>query len=124
MPQTPHNTGQYLSHIHQEFDSKKKSSQSGEDADNLGVNEEINFFEDDCDIDSLNINFDFQFIEDKKRDRLMSMEGKDLHDFLFKSDEKKEEDNKNQMKLSFGFDEEGQDEDNCLELKNIKSSKF
>ena len=24
MPQTPHNTGQYLSHIHQEYEPKKK----------------------------------------------------------------------------------------------------
>ena len=127
MPQTPHNTGQYLSHIHQEFDSKKKPTQSCTNLDNLGIKEEINGFEDDCDEESLG-NFDFQFIEDKKRDRLMSMEGKELHDFLFKPDEKKDEDkkegNKNEMKLSFDFDEAEENEDLCLDMKNTKSSKF
>ena len=89
MPNTPHNTGQYLSHIHQEFDPKKKSSSLNKEIDDLGCNEIISCFEDeDDDFDELgNFNLDFEFIEDKKRDRLMSMEGKDLHNFLFKPNE-------------------------------------
>lgn len=125
MPETPHNTGQYLSHIHREFDSKRKSSNTGKEKDNLGCDEQISCFEDDDEeVESLgNTNFDFQFIEDKKRDRLMSMEGKDLHDFLFRSDEKKEEGlNDIPIKMNIAFDEVQEEDDNFLNLKNIKSS--
>ena len=84
MPETPHNTGQYLSHIHQESFNKKKVSQLDEDANDN--NEHINYYidnEDDND-DIENINLDFQFVKDKDRDNIMSLEGQKLNDFLFK----------------------------------------
>ena len=125
IPETPHNTGQYLSHIHREFDSKRKSSNTDKEKDNIGYNEQICCFEeDDEDVESLgNTNFDFQFIEDKKRDRLMSMEGKDLQDFLFKCDKKKEEGlNDTPIKMNIAFDEVEEEDNNFLNLKNVNSS--
>ena len=128
MPDTPHNTGQYLSHIHQEFDPKKKSSSLNKEIDELGCNEIISCFEDeDDDFDELgNVNLDFEFIEDKKRDRIMSMEGKDLHNFLFKPNENgnvengdNENANKNIIKSGLIFDETK--EENELDLISHKS---
>ena len=128
MPNTPHNTGQYLSHIHQEFDPKKKSASLNKEIDELGCNEIISCFEDeDDDFDELgNGNLDFEFVEDKKRDRLMSMEGKDLHNFLFKSNENgnvengdNENTNKNIIKTGLIFSESK--EENDLDLISHKS---
>ena len=124
MPDTPHNTGQYLSHIHQEFDPKKKSSEKN-NIDELGCNEIISCFEEDNedDIDDLcNFNFDFEFMKDKKRERLMSMEGKDLHNFLFKPNESGESaDNTNNLvKSELPLQEAKEEHD--LELHNNKSS--
>lgn len=89
IPDTPHNTGQYLCHIYQSNESKlKQKSQNEEGALESG----INFFEDDDDDDNDNLgNFDFEFNEDTKRERLMSLEGKDLQDFLFIPEEVNEE---------------------------------
>ena len=83
MPDTPHNTGQYLCHIYQENQSKENKKQKYNDEnDDLGMN----FFEEDDNddfgddyLDNLGIKFD----EDPKRERLMSLEGKDLENFLF-----------------------------------------
>ena len=83
IPDTPHNTGQYLCHIYQENESKdnKKQKDNNEEED-LG----INFFEEDDNddfaddyLESMGIKFN----EDSKRERLMSLEGKDLENFLF-----------------------------------------
>ena len=89
IPDTPHNTGQYLCHIYQENESKSKQKRENEeDEDNLG----LNFFEEDDDYDDLGTGiFDFKFNEDTKRERLMSLEGKDLQDFLFTPEEIKDE---------------------------------
>ena len=83
IPDTPHNTGQYLCHIYQENQSKENKKQKYNDEnDDLGMN----FFEEDDNddfgddyLDNLGIKFD----EDPKRERLMSLEGKDLENFLF-----------------------------------------
>ena len=64
--------------------NKKKVSQLDEDANDN--NEHINYYidnEDDND-DIENINLDFQFVKDKDRDNIMSVEGQKLNDFLFK----------------------------------------
>ena len=112
VPETPHNTGQYLSHIHQGFDPKKKQieinkekdadkdkDKDDKDMNNLD-NNNINLFEDDGeDLDDFgNINYDFEFIKDKNRDKLMSLEGKNLSNFLFKSKENGNDENKNLVK--------------------------
>ena len=98
MPKTPHNTGQYLSHIHQECFNKKKASQLNKDINDNDM-ENINFYEDneDDNDDIDNINLDFQFIQDKERDKIMALEGKDLHDFLFKPNGDNESDNNVKM---------------------------
>ena len=87
IPDTPHNTGQYLCHIYQANESKSK--QRKENEDDIG----LNFFDDDdCNYDDLGADiFDFKFNEDSKRERLMSLEGKDLQDFLFTPEEIKDE---------------------------------
>ena len=92
MPDAPHNTGQYLSHIYQELSRKNKSPSSNKDNDELAENEIISCFEDEDNSGDLqNLNLDFQFIEDKKRDQLMSMEGEDIQNFLFNHKEKEKE---------------------------------
>ena len=92
IPDTPHNTGQYLCHIYQSKDPKNKQKKENEE-DNDELN--LNFFEDDdddCNYDDLGGEiYDFKFNEDLKRERLMSLEGKDLHDFLFTPEEIQEE---------------------------------
>ena len=112
VPETPHNTGQYLSHIHQGFDPKKKSNEINKEKDidknkdkddkdmNNLDNNNINLFEDDGeDLDDFgNINYDFEFIKDKNRDKLMSLKGQNLSDFLFKSKENGNDENKNLVK--------------------------
>ena len=124
MPQTPHNTGQYLSHIHQEYEPKKKCSQVEKENDDLEC-KDINCFEDaDEDLDELG-NFDFDFINDKKRERLMSLEGKDLHDFLFKPN--KNENGENTIVkpcLNFNDNNEDIEEDMELNLRHNKSSQL
>ena len=84
IPDTPHNTGQYLCHIYQENESKdnKKQKDNNNEEEDLG----INFFEEDDNddfaddyLESMGIKFN----EDSKRERLMSLEGKDLENFLF-----------------------------------------
>ena len=114
MPDSPHNTGQYLTHIHQELSKKNKSSSSSKDTGDLIGNEIISCFEDEDNSDDFgNLNLDFQFIEDKKRDQLMSMEGKDIQNFLFnhieKEKEKKEagdnQNNNNKVKSGINFSE-------------------
>ena len=118
MPETPHNTGQYLSHIHQEQESKRKSSQDKND-DEFALNG-ISCFNDDIDdIDDLG-DFDFDFINDKKRERIMSMEGKEFQDFLFKPRENEEDEN-NKLAKSDQNLEEIKEEYN-LDLKNNRSS--
>ena len=124
MPQTPHNTGQYLSHIHQELEPKKKFSQAEKETDDIECNYINCFEEDDDDCDELG-NFDFDFINDKKRERIMSLEGKDLHDFLFKpSQNEKGENNFVKTSLSFSDNNEDIEEDNKLNLCHNKSSKL
>ena len=112
MPDSPHNTGQYLTHIHQEFCKKNKSPSSSKDTGDLIGNEIISCFEDEDNSDDFgDLNLDFQFIEDKKRDQLMSMEGKDIHNFLFNHKEKEKEeagDNQNmndKVKSGINFNE-------------------
>ena len=117
MPETPHNTGQYLSHIHQEFQQKRKSSQDGNDED-LDFNG-ISCFDDD--LDDIG-DFDFDFINDKKRERLMSMEGKNLQDFLFKPIENENDENNKLAKSDINLEEIKEEMD--LDLKNNKSSKL
>jgi len=83
IPDTPHNTGQYLCHIYQENESKenKKQKDNNENED-FG----INFFEEDDNDDFTDDyleNMGIKFNEDSKRERLMSLEGKDLENFLF-----------------------------------------
>lgn len=99
MQETPHNTGQYLSHIHQEMGIKRKSSKNGEKEMKSDENENLNDNENDehcfigcyesdgddfgfCDY---NDDSDFEEHYNKKRDRLLSLEGKDLENFIFKS---------------------------------------
>ena len=87
IPETPHNTGQYLSHIHQESLNKKKASQLNNNIDinDRGNNAQMDdFIDNDDDNDDMgDLNLDFQFIQDKDRDKLISLEGKNLYDFLF-----------------------------------------
>ena len=83
IPDTPHNTGQYLCHIYQENESKEnKKQKDNEENDDFC----INFFEeddnDDFPDDYLD-NYDIKFDEYSKRERLMSLEGKELENFLF-----------------------------------------
>ena len=120
VPETPHNTGQYLSHIHQGLDPKKKSNVINKEKDkddkkenNLENNNKINLFEDDEEnLDDFgNMNFDFEFINDKNRDKLMSMEGKNLSDFLFKSKEKGNNGNNNFVKSIFFNENKDKDKD-------------
>ena len=125
MPETPHNTGQYLSHIHQELEPKRKSSMDGKNSEDFVLNE-ISCFDDDDDEDLGE--FDFDFINDKKRDRLMSMEGKDLQDFLFKPNENENgnenEDNNKLSKSDLNLNLQEIKEENDLDLKNNRSSKL
>ena len=83
---------------------------------------DINCHEDEDDLDELG-NFDFDFINDKKRERLMSLEGKDLHDFLFKPNGNGEN---NIVKACLHFNEDNEDieEDIELNLPHNKSSKL
>ena len=83
---------------------------------------DINCHEDEDDLDELG-NFDFDFINDKKRERLMSLEGKDLHDFLFKPNENGEN-NIVKACLHFSEDNENIEEDIKLNLRHNKSSKL
>ena len=123
MPETPHNTGQYLSHIHQELEPKRKSSLDGIKSDDF-IENEISCFDDNDEEDIGE--FDFDFINDRKRERLMSMEGKDLPDFLFKP-EKNENENENEennklSKSDLNLNLQEIKEENDLDLKNISSS--
>ena len=102
IPDTPHNTGQYLCHIYQSKDPKnKQKKENEEDNDDLG----LNFFEDDdddCNYGDIGGEiYDFKFNEDLKRERLMSLEGKDLHDFLFAPEEIKDEQKIYKSAISF-----------------------
>ena len=120
IPETPHNTGQYLSHIHQEFEPKRKSSQIEKENENDESENYINGFEDDNEDDFDEIgNLDYDFVNDKKRERLMSLEGKDLQDFLFKPNETGEN---NIVKTSLDFNEKNEDFD--LNLQPSNSSKL
>ena len=110
IPDTPHNTGQYLSHIHQENEPKVKNAQN-EKMENSEYNE-IKYFEENEDgLDDFG-NFDYEFVNDKKRERLMSLEGKDLENFLFKKNnsdnDKENKDNKENIfvKTSLDFKEQ------------------
>ena len=116
MPETPHNTGQYLAHIHQELASKRKTCQDGNEVDELDLNR-ISCFDDD--IDDIG-DFDFDFINDKKRERLMSMEGKELHDFIFKRSENENDENNKSAKSEISLQEIQKEND--LGLKNNESS--
>ena len=99
IPDTPHNTGQYLCHIYQAQESKNKQKQENNENDDMESG--LNFFdEDDDDYDGLD-NFDFKYNEDSKRERLMSMEGKELEDFLYSPGEKKEEKKISKSAISF-----------------------
>ena len=114
MPDSPHNTGQYLTHIHQELSKKNKLPSSSKDTGDLIGNEIISCFEEEDNSDNFgDLNLDFQFIEDKKRDQLMSMEGKDIHNFLFNHNEKEKEEEEdgdnhninNKVKSGINFNE-------------------
>ena len=112
MPDSPHNTGQYLTHIHQELSKKNKSSSSSKDTGDLIGSEIISCFEDEDNLDDFgNLNLDFQFLEDKKRDQLMSMEGEDIQNFLFNHKEKEKEETgdnhniNNKIKNGINFNE-------------------
>ena len=118
MPETPHNTGQYLSHIHQEFEPKKRSQQIDKENNDFEFNE-INSFDEDLE----NFDFDYDFINDKKRDRLMYMEGKDLHDFLFKPNETGNEESNNLVKTCLDYNETKAD-NNDLDLQISNSNQF
>ena len=126
MPDSPHNTGQYLSHIHQELNKKNKSTSLSKDNDELIGNEIINDFEEEDNSDDFqNLNLDFPFFEDRKRDQLMSMEGEDIQNFLFNHKEKEKEKeeignnhNINNNKSGISFCEIK--EDNSLNLKCAK----
>ena len=83
VPDTPHNTGQYLCHIYQANESKDLKKQKENENNDLG----INFFEDnDDDIDDF-FDDDYKINEDPKRERLMSMEGKDMENFLMQPED-------------------------------------
>ena len=112
MPDSPHNTGQYLTHIHQELSKKNKSSSSSKDTGDLIGSEIISCFEDEDNLDDFgNLNLDFQFLEDKKRDQLMSLEGEDIQNFLFNHKEKEKEETgdnhniNNKIKNGINFNE-------------------
>ena len=94
-PDTPHNTGQYLSHIHQEKTSKNKNSNE-EEAEN------INLF--DCNDDEDLIDDDFEFNRDTRRERLMSLEGKELNDFLFNANESEKKEKLVNSCIEFGIE--------------------
>jgi hypothetical protein len=52
------------------------------------MNNEIVLYDNEDDNDDIeNINLDFQFVKDKDRDKIMSLEGQKLNDFLFKSND-------------------------------------
>ena len=88
IPNTPHNTGQYLCHIYQENEMKENKNQKNNINDDFG----INFFDEEDDFaDDFLENLDFKLNEGSRRERLMSMEGKDLEDFLYKHEDIKEE---------------------------------
>ena len=102
---TPHNTGQYLSHIYQEREKKKFRKKSNDISNNnLGISKFSNDFDNEESSDELgNCDFDFEFINDKKRDRLMSMEGKELVDFLYQSKASNSNNKENVVKSSLNF---------------------
>ena len=85
IPDTPHNTGQYLCHIYQSNESRAKQKENGEGELESG----LNFFDDDEEDLEYNElgNFEFKYNEDSKRERLMSLEGKELQNFLFTPEE-------------------------------------
>ena len=118
MPETPHNTGQYLSHIHQVLEPKRKNSLDEKDTEDFALKEISCFDDDDEDLGE----FDFDFISDKKRDRLMSMEDKDLKDFLFKPNDNENEDNNKLSKSDLNLNLQEIKEENDLDLKNNRSS--
>ena len=118
MPETPHNTGQYLSHIHQVLEPKRKNSLDEKDTEDFALKEISCFDDDDEDLGE----FDFDFISDKKRDRLMSMEDKDLKDFLFKPNNNENEDNNKLSKSDLNLNLQEIKEENDLDLKNNRSS--
>ena len=97
----------------------------GKNSEDFVLNE-ISCFDDDDDEDLGE--FDFDFINDKKRDRLMSMEGKDLKDFLFKPNENENgnenEDNNKLSKSDLNLNLQEIKEENDLDLKNNRSSKL
>ena len=118
MPETPHNTGQYLSHIHQVLEPKRKNSLDEKDTEDFALKEISCFDDDDEDLGE----FDFDFISDKKRDRLMSMEDKDLKDFLFKPNNNENEDNNKLSKSDLNLNLQEIKEEIDLDLKNNRSS--
>ena len=88
IPNTPHNTGQYLCHIYQENEMKENKNQKNNNNDDFG----INFFEDEDDFaDDYLENFELNLNESSKRERLMSLEGKDLENFLYKPEDVKKD---------------------------------
>ena len=94
----PHNTGQYLCHIHRSPDFKINPMEKDDEINNIG----LNFFEEDENFDEDDLDFDLMPVEDKKRDRLMSVEGKDIESFLFSNNETKEEKNITKSALLLG----------------------
>ena len=87
IPDTPHNTGQYLCHIYQANESKDKKSQKENENNDLG----LNFFEDnDEDNDDFFDDLEYKIDEDSKRERLMSMDGKEMENFLMSPEDKKD----------------------------------
>ena len=93
IPDTPHNTGQYLCHIYQENEIKEnKENKKQKDNNNNNDDFGINFFEDEDDFaDDCLENFELNLNESSKRERLMSLEGKDLENFLYKPEDVKKD---------------------------------
>lgn len=89
--ETPHNTGQYLTHIHQELlGPKRKESKDIEDKEvNDQFNKRYNYDLLDFDDEFLDFVGENEF-EDKliqKRERLLSIDGKELENFLYTTTE-------------------------------------
>ena len=119
-PRTPHNTGQYLAHIHQGFDFKKqKALNSDKKITDLACNDGIKYFddEDDLEINGLgDLDKDMQIFREKEIQRRLSVDENELKNHLLKS----------QDDINYNIDVgnfERNDIEN-LEIRKIKSTIF
>ena len=109
---TPHNTGQYLAHIHQRFLTKRKTSCLDKDINDLNFNEQIKCFEDEDDIEMSelgDIDKDMQIFREKIIKRRLSL-GNEIQN-IPDGDEK------------FDF-EKDEDEVSNLQVREFESSIF